>query len=62
MDIALKLRERAKPASSSKPHGCFSKEILVQCWGKNRSISNERTVRKYKKKMHEMVEHGNVAL
>ena len=34
LDVPLKLWEKSKSAPSSKPHGCFSKEMLVQCWEK----------------------------
>ena len=52
LDIPLKLQERSKSAPSSKPHDCFSKETLVQCWEKT-IILTMKGHYTLKKKRHE---------
>lgn len=44
LDIPLEPREGSKPASSSKPHSCYSKEVLEQRWGEHHNINDEGIV------------------
>ena len=59
LDITLKLRGKSKSASSYKPHDCFSKDTLVQCWEKTIILTMKGQYASiFRKKIWEMIEHS----